>query len=207
MTSSAHLGPPEGMSGDLAVIWREVVAVHPRPEAIVGARLEAYCVQVLHLRTAHEQIAEQGLVVEDAAGRRVANPALAIAREATESLRRWGREFSRTPVPRRRRGPMFDATTASVAASEHLKDKREFSGPVEAVKTLAWLIDEAQRAGIEELQKAAFGTIPTYLKACEALQITPASRPVAKAKEEKAPGRLQALRGGMAGGGASASAG
>ena len=206
MSGPGRLDPPEGMSEDLASIWREVVATHPRPEAIVGARLEAYCVQVRHLRTAHEQIASGGLVVEDAAGRRVANPALAIAREATESLRRWGREFSRVPVPRRRRGPMFDATVTSVTAAEHLKDKREFSGPVEAVKTLAWLIDEAQRAGIEELQKAAFGTIPTYLKGCEALQITPASRPEAKPEGKKAPGRLQALRGGMAAGGA-ASAG
>lgn len=199
--------PPEHLSEDLAAIWAEVVRSHPKPEAIVGPRLEAFCALVLVVRKSHEQIAEQGLVVEDASGRKVPNPALKIADEATESLRKWGREFTRSVGVRRRRGPMFDATCTSVANAEHLKDKREFTGPVEAVKTLAWLIDEAQRAGIEELQKAAFGTIPTYLKGCEALQITPASRPEAKAEGKKPGGRLQALRGGMAAGGPSASAG
>ncbi len=89
---------------------------------------------------------------------------------------------------------MWDATCRSVAGAEHLKDRREFAGAVEAVKTLAWLIDESQRAGIEELQKAAFGTIPTYLKACEALQITPASRPVVKGEGKKPGGKLGQLR-------------
>lgn len=187
--------PPERLDPALAGIWAEVVAAHPKPETIVGARLEAYCIQVLHLRTAHEKIATEGLVVEDAAGRKVANPALAIAREATEGLRKWGREFSRPAAPRRRRGPMYDATCESVTHSAHLKGRREFAGAVEAVKTLAWLIDEAQRAGIEELQRAAFGTIPTYLKACEALQVTPASRPAAGAEEKKqAGGKLAHLR-------------
>lgn len=200
------MNAPEHLSAELAAIWAEVVRSHPKPETIVGPRLEAFCAIVLVVRKAHEQIAEQGLVVEDATGRKVPNPALKIADEATETLRKWGREFNRSVGVRRRRGPMFDATCTSVANAEHLKDKREFTGPIEAVKTLAWLIDEAQRAGIEELQKAAFGTIPTYLKGCEALQITPASRPVAKAAEKKGGGHLQALRGGMAGG-ASASAG
>lgn len=195
---------PEHLSPELAAIWSEVVAVHPKPERIVGARLEAYCIQVLHLRTAHESIATEGLVVEDAAGRRVPNPAVRIAEDVTEGLRRWGREFQRVVAPRRRSGPMWDATCTSVAAAEHLKSKKEFSGAVEAVKTLAWLIDEAQRAGIEELQKAAFGTIPTYLKACEALQITPASRPVAKGAERKRGGKLSLLRSEAGSGGTAA---
>lgn len=197
---------PEHLSPELAAIWSEVVAAHPKPETIIGARLEAYCIQVLHLRTAHEKIAAEGLVIEDAAGRSVPNPALAIARDATEGLRRWGREFSRVVAPRRRRGPMYDATCTSVAAADHLKGRRQFAGAVEAVKTLAWLIDEAQRAGIEDLQKAAFGTIPTYLKACEALLITPAAQPaVIKRPEKKSSGsgRLGQLRS-VAGGGSPA---
>ena len=53
----------------------------------------------------------------------------------------------------------------------------------EAVLTLAWLIDEAQRAGLDALQKASYVTIPTYLKGCAELEITPASIPEAARKK------------------------
>ena len=187
--------PPESLSDAAKAAWVEVVSTHPKPESIVRARLEAFCLAVATLREAHEKIASEGLVVEDASGPKVANPALAIAQSTTEALRKWGQEFRpRQSVPRRRSGPMYDATTESITAAAHLRDRKEFSGAVAAAKTLAWLIDEAQRAGLEELQKAAFGTIPTYLRVCEALQITPASRPAAESKPAAGGGRLAHMR-------------
>ena len=70
----------------------------------------------------------------------------------------------------------------------------------EAVRTLAWLIDEAQRAGIEELRKAAFGAIPAYVRGCAELHITPASVPegASRPQRRRGGGSLQALRGGLA---------
>lgn len=198
--------PPADLDEAVVGVWRAVVAAHQRPEAIAPARLEAYCRQVAMLRSAHERVVEQGLVVEDPAGRMVPNPAVRIAEDLAQGLRRWGQEFSPARPARRRTGPMYDATCEAITNAAHLKARRDFAGVVAAVKTLAWLIDEAQRAGIEELQKTAFGTIPTYLRACEALQITPASQPAADPGKVKGPSRLQALRGGMASG-SSASAG
>lgn len=200
--------PPESLSDAAKTVWTEVVATHPKPESIVRARLEAYCLAVATLREAHEQIATEGLVVQDATGRKVANPALAIAQSTTEVLRKWGPEFRpRQTAARRRSGPMYDATTESITAAVHLQGRREFSGAIAAAKTLAWLIDEAQRSSLEDLQKAAFGTIPTYLKVCEALQITPASRPsMEKGKQPAAGGRLAHMRS-VAGGRPASSAG
>jgi len=56
---------------------------------------------------------------------------------------------------------------------------------------------------MDKLQKAAFGTIPTYLKACAELQITPAAVPTAKPGPEAAgtkKGKLAALQGGLSAG-------
>lgn len=193
------MNPPDTLSEDLAPIWREVVADHPHPERIVGHRLEAYCALIAQLRRAHDDITEHGLTLTEPTGKVVPNPALAVAASAQEAIRRWGREFARPVRVARRSGPMYDATTQSITAAPHLQD-RKFGAAIAAVKTLAWLIDEAQREGMESLQRAAFGTIPTYLKACGELQITPSKVPLAPAKpadEKKSKlGKLQILQGG-----------
>lgn len=171
--------PPEWLDKELTAIWSEVVASLPPTRPINPIHLEGYCEQIRALRLASLDVQTFGVTVEDAQGRKVQNPALRTIKDMHGALARWGTEFAPTSTIRRRRGTMYDATRASVAAATHLQGHAEFKGAIEAVCTLAWLIDEAQRAGIDELQKAAFGTIPTYLKACAALQITPADRPEA----------------------------
>ncbi len=194
--------PPEHLREELRAIWSEVVDQMPNTRRINPIRLEAYCEQIRILRDASFKVVEDGLTIEDATGRKVRNPSIDVIRDMQKALTGWGDEFAPASVIRRRRGPMYDATRAAVAAAEHLQDKKEFSGAIEVVCTLAWLIDEAQRAGIEELQKAAFGSIPTYLKGCATLQITPADRPEVAKKPAGGSGRrgkLAALKGGMAG--------
>lgn len=194
----AQLDPPDHLTAAVAAIWSDVVQAHPKPETLNAIRLEAYCLAVATLRSAHEDIASNGLTVIDDRGQAVKNPALAAAKDAQDQVRRWGTEFAPPHPPRRKRGTMYDATTASIAAAEHLRDPK-FKGACEAVRTLAWLIDEAQRAGIEELRKTAFGAIPAYLNGCAALQITPAALPQeASRPRRRGGGRLQALRGGLA---------
>ncbi|MBD8019379.1 P27 family phage terminase small subunit [Brevibacterium gallinarum] len=196
---------PDHLPESVAEVWNEVIAAHPKPARIIGPTLEAFCYQVSILRDAQRRIGAEGLVVADEKGRPVPHPALGIAKDAQNEVRKWGAKFQ-PPVPARRRaGPMYDETVKSVTSAKHLVGKDEYAGPVAAVKTLAWLIDEAQRAGIEELQKASFGTIPTYLKACEALQITPASVPVPEKSDDEAKSKkskLAALQGGLSASGA-----
>ncbi|SPT53789.1 Phage terminase, small subunit [Actinomyces bovis] len=195
----ASLLPPAHLAEDAASVWTSVVTAHPRPELLDAMRLEAFCLAVATLRAAHQAITDKGLTVVDDRGQVVKNPALAAARDAQEQVRRWGTEFARPHPPKRRRGTMYDATTASISAAEHLKDA-QFRGACEAVKTLAWLIDEAQRAGVEELRKASFGAIPAYLRGCADLRITPASVPeVERRPKRRGAGRLQAIRGGITG--------
>lgn len=193
--------PPVYLREELHPIWNEVVEQMPPGRTINPIRLEAYCEQIKILRDASLDVQSFGRTVEDATGRTVKNPAVDIIRDMHRALASWGNEFAPASKIRRRRGTMYDATRASVAAATHLKDKKEYGGAIEAACTLAWLIDEAQRTGIDELQRAAFGTIPTYLKACAALQITPAERP--ETGKKPAGGgrrdRLKALQGGLTG--------
>lgn len=199
----ADLEPPAHVTGAAADVWRSVTSSHPKPDTLDPLRLEAYVFAVDHLRRSHEDIAANGVTVTDDRGQSVKNPALAAAKDAQEQVRRWGLEFSRPHAPKRRRGTMYDATVTSIASSEHLAGEKRFAGACEAVKTLAWLIDESQRAGIDALQKAAFGAIPAYLKACAELQITPAALPEgAQHPRRRGEGKLQALRGGLASGAA-----
>lgn len=194
---------PGHLDGSARAVWDEVIAANPSAK-LAPFELEAYAHQVALLRDAHQRVRDEGAVVADEKGRPCPHPALAIARAAQDEVRRWGRRFTPDQPVRRRPGAMYDATRRSVAAAEHLRDKPEFEGAIEAACTLAWLIDEAQRAGIDELQKAAFGTIPSYLKACVELQITPASVPETKTTTTKRRGKLAAVHA-MAGGGVGAS--
>lgn len=191
--------PPEHLPDWLVPIWREIVESLPPGRRVNAIHLEAYCTQVHSLRQASLEVREFGITIEDAQGRKVPNPALQVIRDMHTALGKWGREFSPLSTIKRRRGTMYDATRASVAAAKHLQDRKEFSGAVEAVCTLAWLIDEAQREGIETLQKAAFGTIPSYLKGCAELQITPAAVPAVGAQapsSESKTSKLKLLQGG-----------
>lgn len=193
---------PEYLADELKPIWREVVSKLPASKRIDPVSLEAYCGQIAALRAAAEAVKELGVSIEDAQGRKVANPAIKVMREMHVALSKWGDEFAPAPATiKRRSGPMYDATTKAIAAAPHLRNKDQFAGAIAAAKTLAWLIDEAQREGIEALQKSVFGAIPTYLKACAELQITPASTPVMSSGAGAAPtggklGKLRAMQGG-----------
>lgn len=182
------LQPPESFTDDQRAIWSEVLTRLPAGRKVDPYRLEVYCLQISAFRKAAVDVSDNGVRIEDATGRTVRNPSVVTLRDMTKQLNDWGGEFAPpSSMPKRRRGTMYDATAKAVAAAEHLKDREEYAGAIEAVKTLAWLIDEAQRSGLHALQAAAYGTIPSYLKGCAALQITPADPPAAASK--KPPGK------------------
>lgn len=196
-----HSDPPEDLPEDAADVWCEIVASNDLAGTVDRAALEAFCTLVARLRAARARVNEEGMVVTDPRGRVVPHPALAVERQTAEQIRAWGDRFAPLVKPVRKRGYMADATARAIAAAPHLQDAK-FAGAVAAVKTLAWLIDEAQRESMDKLQKAAFGTIPSYLKACAELQITPASVPEVtenqndRKKSSKA-AKLAAIQGGL----------
>lgn len=193
---STNTDPPEHLPDDVAAVWREIVATNDLAGTVDRAALEAFCTLIARLRDARRRVNEEGMVVTDPRGRVVPHPALAVERQTAEQIRAWGDRFAPLVKPVRKRGYMADATARAIADAPHLQDK-QFAGAVAAVKTLAWLIDEAQRESMDKLQKASFGTIPTYLKACAELQISPASVPEATSAPEKAKtkNKLSVLRG------------
>lgn len=144
------------------------------------------------------------MVVEDSRGRLVAHPALDIERTAAAALAEYGERFAPRAVLKRRRGYLLDATVKSITAARathRLTDVHE--GPVAALRTIAWLIDEAQHEGTEEMQLQARRLMPLYARLAAALQITPASMPTTTTAPTKAAtgpprarGGLRALRGG-----------
>lgn len=172
----APVEPPEGLPDAVADVWREIVASNDLAGNVDRSALEAFCTLMARLREARRRVEEEGMVVKDPRGRVVPHPALTVERQAAEQIRAWGDRFAPLVKPARKRGYMADATAASIAAATHLSAAK-FAGPIAAVKTLAWMIDEAQRDSMEALQKAMKDTVPTYLKACADLQITPASVP------------------------------
>lgn len=106
-------------------------------------------------------------------------------------------------------GVVLAETDKSIAAA--IKDKTIdpaiSAGPIAALRELAARIDgldldEYEARGIEvtsEMLTAAIKdnvSLPTYLKACEALRLTPASR--ANLQEAKGGGALGKIRGGRA---------
>lgn len=198
---NTHSDPPEHLPEDAAEVWREIVATNDLAGTVDRAALEAFCTLVARLRAARRRVNEEGMVVTDPRGRVVPHPALAVERQTAEQIRAWGDRFAPLVKPVRKRGYMADATARAIAAAPHLQDAK-FAGAVAAVKTLAWLIDEAQRESMDKLQKAAFGTIPTYLKACAELQITPASVPEVTetqndGKKSSKAAKLAAIQGGL----------
>lgn len=188
---------PEHLADDVRQIWEELAARLPSGRKVDATRFEVYCEQLRAFRVAAEDVRENGVRIEDATGRTIRNPSVDALRDMTKQLNAWGAEFAPpNSAPKRRRGTMYDATTKAVSAAKHLEGRDEFAGAIEAVKTLAWLIDEAQRSGLHALQSAAYGTIPSYLKGCAALQITPATPPTVEqsTKGTKKSSRASSMR-------------
>ncbi|RZU61751.1 terminase small subunit [Zhihengliuella halotolerans] len=176
--------PPSEMPEAVRAVWEEFVETNELPERIDRAALEAFCTLVARMREARTRVEDEGMVVQDSRGKVVPHPALAVERELAEDVRKWGDRFAPMVRPRRRSGYMVDATTEAVKNADHLADKKQFAGAIAAAKTLAWLIDEAQRDSAAALQRAGRDLIPNYVKACTELQITPASVPAAAAAKD-----------------------
>ena len=93
--------PPERLPSEVAAVWSELVAEHGDGAArIVGPEFEAYCGAVARLRDAQRRIHDEQIIVPDSKNAPVAHPALAIERQASDDLRRWGDKFK--PRPRAR---------------------------------------------------------------------------------------------------------
>ena len=188
--TSIHADPPDRLDEQGAQLWRELVARDTLDPRVTAEMLEAYCGLVVRWRDAAAKVAEEGLVVDGDKRGAIVHPALAVERQLAEQLREWAPMVNRPKPAARRRGPMYDATRRSINSVPELSGDGRYEGAREAVLTLAWLIDEAQRAGLEALQKATYNLIPSYLKGCAELQITPASLP-ADAKKKVTGGKLR----------------
>jgi hypothetical protein len=96
-------------------------------------------------------------------------------------------------------GPVAEATETSIQAATHLTAVDR--GAVEALRTLAVAIDAlAATGGVREDGKLDNVSVPTYLKFCESLGLTPVGRSRLPEKKAEAPvGKLALLRGEAAG--------
>ncbi|MEE6295187.1 P27 family phage terminase small subunit [Georgenia wangjunii] len=193
-------------------MWQEIVESNDLAGRVDRAALETFASLVARLREARQRINDEGMVVEDKRGRVMPHPALLVERQTAELIRAWGDRFAPLVKPARKRGYMADATASAIANAQHLQGEagKKFAGAVAAAKTLAWLIDEAQRDSLDALMKAASssGIVPSYLKVCAELQITPAAVPSVKGRAASSPqpaagsakkgrrARFEALQGG-----------
>lgn len=186
--------PPDRISAEAQEVWTEIVSrgrLHP---AVDPEMLETYCILIVRWRAAAAKVADEGLVVDGGERRgAVVHPALAAERDLAEQIRKWSPLFNKPAGAKRRSGPMYDSTRRSIAAAK-LHERAEFEAVCDAVLTLAWLIDEAQREGLEALQKATYNLIPTYVKGCAELQITPASVPAEAAGKAGAGAKVTKLQ-------------
>ena len=199
--SDDDLEPPEGLPEEAAAAWREIVESNDLAGRVDRAALEVIATLMGRLRVARDRVESEGLVVTDERGKAIPHPALLVERQTAEAIRAWGDRFAPLVKPTRKRGYMADATAAAIAAAPHLQGDgaKQFAGVIAAVKTIAWLIDEAQRTSMDALQRAMSGHVQTYLKACEALKITPATAPERKgASRGSRFGALTSLPGGAA---------
>lgn len=98
-------------------------------------------------------------------------------------------------------GAVLEATEASLEAATHLTEMD--AGAVQALRVLAAKIDQMMSETIESMDdlKAKFDnvTIPTYLKYCESLGLTPAGREKLALKKDEGSkrGKLVSLQGGI----------
>lgn len=189
MSSAIPIEPPERLSDEARELWAEIVARKAMAPTVDAPMLEAYCALVVRWRDAARKIADEGIVVDGEKRGAIVHPALAAERQLAEQIREWAPLFNRPAAAKRKAGPMYDATKRSIEAAK-LPDEPQFEGATAAVLTLAWLIDEAQRAGLEAIQKASFVMIPSYLKGCAELQITPAALPAEARKKAGQGGKV-----------------
>lgn len=87
-----------------------------------------------------------------------------------------------------------DATEVALGAAQHLTDADK--GAVEALRVLARQVDYlAANGGLREDGKLDNVSVPTYLKFCESLGLTPAGRSkLGEKKPEGKGGKLTLLR-------------
>ena len=88
---------------------------------------------------------------------------------------------------------VLDATETSIAAARHLTDMDQ--GAVQMLRSLAEAADLIDESGLNPAGKLDNVTIPTYLRYCESLGLTPAGRAkLAEKKPEAAGGKLGKLK-------------
>ncbi len=181
--------PPRHLDAERSSVWRDVVARGRIAPTVDAMFLEVYCDVVVQYREASEAITSDGSVIANEKGAAIVHPALTVQRQLAAQLKDWAPLFTKPKAAVRKRGTLYDATNASIKASPEIHSER-YEGMKTAALTLAWLIDEAARDGIDEIRKAAFVLIPSYVKACAELQITPASVPAEWLKEQKKDGAI-----------------
>ena len=175
---------PPSLSEAAAEAWREVIAAHgPGADRIAGPLLEEYAQAIATARAARARVDTEGLIVADAKGSPVPHPALSVEAKALDTIRRLAPRFA--PKAHRGDGYMARATAKALAAAPDVSGDDRFAGAVAATKTLAWIIDMAQEDGREAMRRAAFGPIPTYLKAVKDLGLAPALRAVEETEQKK----------------------
>jgi P27 family predicted phage terminase small subunit len=97
--------PPEGMADDVREVWRytlrELAAMRIASAADRDS-LTCYCEAVITHRKASAILARTPVLVKGALGTMVRNPALAIQRDAAQTIRAYAQEFGLTPSGRSR---------------------------------------------------------------------------------------------------------
>lgn len=178
--------PPQHLSDAAAEAWEQVVTA---AGATIGPAdaplLEEYAQAIATARAARDRVNAEGLIVADARGEAVPHPALTVEAKALDTIRRLAPHFA--PKAHRAAGYMYRATNKALAAAPDVSGNERYAGAVAATRTLAWIIDMAQEDGREAMRRAAFGPIPTYLKAIKDLGLSPTLRAVEDAPDSNAP--------------------
>lgn len=89
-------------------------------------------------------------------------------------------------------GDVEESTEAAISAATHLTDMDQ--GAVEVLRRVARQVDAQSEGGLTPDGKLDNVSIPTYLKYCESLGLTPAGRLKLGAKKEAPSGKLGGLR-------------
>lgn len=71
-------------------------------QRVDAASLASYCQSVANVEAAQAEIDEHGLVIEDAMGKRIKNPAFNIQKEAMLLIQKFASEYGFTPAARAR---------------------------------------------------------------------------------------------------------
>lgn len=180
------LPPPQHLSEDATRAWEQVVATAGATiDPADAPLLEEYAQAIATARAARARVDEEGFVIADARGAAVPHPALTVEAKAIDTIRRLAPTFA--PKAHRAEGYMYRATNKALAAAPEISGEERYAGAVAATRTLAWIIDMAQEDGREAMRRAAFGPIPTYLKAIKDLGLSPALRAVEDAPDSNAP--------------------